>query len=302
MACIWSVFLFSQQVPDTNFKPNISHPAYASGEGPIVYIDAGHLNFHSRQGRYRVFADLLESDGYQIIDYPGKFEKEELEKGKILVISNALSENVEDWVIPNPSAFSKTEIAVLKQWVKEGGSLFLIADHMPFADASKDLAVEFGFEFTNGFVFDSRTDWRKSRSPSIFRLQNHSLIESLLTSGRDSSERVEQVASFTGQAFQIPEDAQSILNFDEHYINLIPDTSWVFDETTQEINASGWSQGAYKTYGEGRVVVFGEAGMFTAQLAGPNKIKMGMNHELASHNYQLLLNIIHWLDGKLNRE
>jgi hypothetical protein len=37
--------------------------------------------------------------------------------------------------------------------------------------------------------------------------------------------------------------------------------------------------------------------MFTAQLAGPLKYKIGMNSELAPENYQLLLNIIHWLDG-----
>jgi hypothetical protein len=52
-------------------------------------------------------------------------------------------------------------------------------------------------------------------------------------------------------------------------------------------------------HGAGRVVVFGEAAMFSAQLAGPEKIPMGMNQESATQNPQLLLNIIHWLDGKL---
>lgn len=57
--------------------------------------------------------------------------------------------------------------------------------------------------------------------------------------------------------------------------------------------------GAYKKYGKGKVVVFGEAAMFTAQLAGPNKNKTGMNNLVAPENYQLLLNIIHWLDGRI---
>jgi hypothetical protein len=39
--------------------------------------------------------------------------------------------------------------------------------------------------------------------------------------------------------------------------------------------------------------------MFTAQLAGPNQIRMGMNNDAAPENYQLLMNIVHWLDGKL---
>jgi len=36
--------------------------------------------------------------------------------------------------------------------------------------------------------------------------------------------------------------------------------------------------------------------MFSAQLAGPDKARMGMNEPTAKNNAQLLLNIIHWLD------
>lgn len=57
--------------------------------------------------------------------------------------------------------------------------------------------------------------------------------------------------------------------------------------------------GAYRTYGKGRITIFGEAAMFSTQIAGPEKIKMGMNNKVAPENHQLLLNIIHWLDGKL---
>jgi hypothetical protein len=46
--------------------------------------------------------------------------------------------------------------------------------------------------------------------------------------------------------------------------------------------------------GKGRVAVFGEAGMFTAQLTG-KKGTMGMNAPEAEQNPQLLLNVMHWL-------
>jgi hypothetical protein len=59
------------------------------------------------------------------------------------------------------------------------------------------------------------------------------------------------------------------------------------------------SQGAYKSNGKGKVAVFGEAAMFTAQLAGPEQRRIGMNSDLAPQNYKLVLNVIHWLDGKL---
>jgi len=286
----WS---FSQQVADTLYSPKIQNSVYEPGEGPIVFIDEGHHNFHTKNGRYKAFSNLLERDGYKVKEYKGKFNENNLSEGKILVISNALNEiNVEDWVLPNPSAFSKTEIEVVKKWVNAGGSLFLIADHMPMAGAAKDLAMMFEFEFTNGFVFDTI-----NRGPAYFNLKEKTLTESIITKGRDSSESVDQIATFTGQAFKIPDDANPILTFNKNYVNMLPDTAWIFDNKTTKFNVEGWSQGAYKKYGKGRIVVFGEAAMFSAQLAGTEKRKMGMNNKVAPQNYQLLLNIIHWLDG-----
>jgi hypothetical protein len=37
--------------------------------------------------------------------------------------------------------------------------------------------------------------------------------------------------------------------------------------------------------------------MFSAQLAGPNKLPMGMNAPIARQNSQFLLNVMHWLTG-----
>ncbi len=289
-------WLFSQQIADTTYDPVIQDPAYAVGKGPVVFIDEGHHNFHTRDGRFKAFSNLLERDGYPTKAYGGLFEKSQLAEGKILVISNALNEiNVDDWFLPTPSAFTEQEIEVVKQWVLGGGSLFLIADHMPLAGAAQDLAAVFGFEFTNGFAFDTVA----RGGPSLFGLNDKTLVESIITKGRNKAESVDQVATFTGQAFKIPESGTPILVFSNNYINYLPDTAWVVKDNTPRYNVGGWSQGAFRTFGKGRVVVFGEAAMFTAQLAGPQAIKVGMNSADAPRNYQLLLNIIHWLDGKL---
>jgi len=238
----------------------------------------------------------LEKDGYVVKGFEGQFDKDKLDKGKILVISNALNEvNTTNWFLPNPSAFTKIEIEVVKKWVNDGGSLFLIADHMPMAGAAKELASVFGFEFSNGFALDTVT-----QGPSYFNLKNKTLFESIITKGRDSTERVTQIVSFTGQALKLNDDATPILIFDENHINLMPDTAWQFHRNTPRYNIKGWSQGAYKKYGKGRVVAFGEAAMFTAQLTGSQRVKTGMNTEIAKENYKLLLNIMHWLDGKLD--
>lgn len=294
-ACLLPFCVISQQIADPNYHPKLKNPAYNKGKGPVVFIDEGHHNFHTKNGRYSAFADLLESDGYTVKEYDGDFKTNKLSKGKILVISNALNEiNTQNWYLPTPSAFTEMEINTVKEWVYNGGNLFLIADHMPMAGAAKDLATVFGFEFTNGFVFHATT-----KGNAYFTIQDGTLNESAITKGRDTTERVTHITSFTGQGFKIPDDATAILTFDEGYTNLMPDTAWVFKKETPEINAKGWSQGAYKKYGNGRIVVFGEAAMFTAQLAGPKKAKVGMNSDNASENYRLLLNIIHWLDGRL---
>ncbi len=287
-------YLFSQQIADTSYKPVISNPEYKTGNGPVVFIDEGHHNFHTKNGRYSAFAALLERDGYNVLAYKGAFKEDQLSKGRILVISNALNEiNVQNWYLPTPSAFSKNEIEVIRKWVNNGGSLFLIADHMPMAGAATELAAAFEFGCSNGFVFTP-----DGKGTAFFSLSDSSLGVTVLTKGRNESESVNSIVTFTGQGFTIPKEAVSILTFGEGFYSLQPDTAWVFNDSTTKVMVKGWSQGAYRKYGKGRVAMFGEAAMFTAQLAGPEKRKVGMNQPDASQNYKLLLNIIHWLDGK----
>lgn len=282
----------AQQIPDTAYHPKLLSTEYTFSQGPVILIDEGHHNFHTKDGRYQPFASLLTQDGYQVKSYTGSISSNKLALGKILVISNALHEsNVGHWYLPTPSAFTAEEIEELRRWVLRGGRLFLIADHMPLAGAAKDLAQVFGFEMSNGFVFHDSTE-----GVGYFNTVDGSLKQNIITQGRNKNEEINHIVTFTGQGFKIPEDAQSILTFDSKYYNLMPDTAWAFHSSTPRASVSGWSQGAFKEYGKGKIVVFGEAAMFTAQLAGAELKKIGMNAESAGENYQLLLNIIHWLD------
>ena len=286
----------SQQIADTLYNPEILRPAYPDGSGSQILIDEGHNNFHTLNGRYYPFARLLVRDGYKLGPLEGSVTLEKLQNCKILVISNPLHDrNVENWFLPNPSAYRDEEIEVIGNWVNEGGALFLIADHMPFPGAAGGLAKYFGFDFYNGFAIN-----QKRGQPSVFELKNETLKMNVITSGRSPDEAVFKVVSFTGQAFQIPTDAEPILQFDDKHTLYMPDTAWVFNENTRIIDMNGWYHAAYKEFGNGRIVVAGEASMFSAQLAGPQQYKMGMNSPLAPENYKLLLNIIHWLDRKLN--
>jgi hypothetical protein len=293
------VQLGAQQIPDRSFDPPIVNPAYPFGKGPLVLLDEAHHNFHTSEGRYYVFTKILKKDGYQVQSNKQKFTPDLLKKAKILVIANALNsinldnnEGETRWKLPTPSAFTTDEINAVNKWVKAGGSLFLIADHHPFPGAASDLAKSFGFTFHNGFATDTLSDGYpyKVSGTIFFSKKDASLAKHSLT------ENVEKVATFTGQAFQIPEKAVSLLTLEEQYKLLLPDTAWVFGQHTRRIPAKGLSQGAVLEYEKGRVAVFGEAAMFSGQLRGEAKKAMGLNAPEAKENIQFLQNIIHWLD------
>jgi hypothetical protein len=105
------------------------------------------------------------------------------------------------------------------------------------------------------------------------------------------SSGIDQVATFTGSSFELDGPGQPLLVFrDDVYSSSRP-------KATDKVSVTGHLQGAVLTLGKGRVAVFGEAAMFTAQLAGPKKIPMGMNAPIAMQNASFLLNVMHWLTG-----
>jgi hypothetical protein len=291
------VFSFAQQLPDTAFTYSIIHTAYEKGEGPVVYIDAAHNNFHTKDGGFFAFGKLLEQDGYNVKSLNTPISDAGVLKDcKILVIANAMNiANADDWANPTLSAFSEDEINVIKTFVKNGGSLFLIADHMPFAGAAYELGKAFGFEFLNGFAYTGERTW----PPSVFNFENNTLEKTSVVTGTKDYEMINQIATFTGSAFKIPEVAVPVLSFLKEHYALLPDTAWQFNENTPRQNLEGYYQGALMKFGKGRVAVFGEAAMFTAQVVNGTR-KVGFNSESAPKNAQFTLNLIHWLDSLLN--
>jgi hypothetical protein len=282
----------AQQQDDEDFTPSVPHPAYKAGEGPRVAIDEAHHNFHTVDGRYKPFAELLRRDGYRVNGLDKPLTAATLRDIAVLVISNPLHEsNMDNWSLPTPSAFTTEEIAALRAWVEDGGSLFLIADHMPFAGAAGDLARAFGVEFSNGFAAPGQHEDGK---PDRFGLDT-GLRASAITRGRAVDEEVTEVYSFTGSAFKPPPQASPILVFGPGSVSREPQRAWEFNSQTPTVSIEGWCQAAFMNVGRGRVALSGEAAMFTAQVAGPDRVKVGMNSPYAKQNVQLLLNLMHWL-------
>ena len=190
----------AQQVADTSFAPAIERPAYEAGRGPRVAIDEAHLNFHTADGGYAPFAALLRRDGYQVHSSRDPFTAGSLARADILVVANAMHEQSEnDWApLPNLPAFTDQEVAAVEAWVRAGGSLLLIADHMPLAGHAETLAAAFGVRFQNGFAQDAAGNGNLT-----FRRSDGSLASNIVTNGRGAGERVESVMTFTGQAFRV---------------------------------------------------------------------------------------------------
>jgi hypothetical protein len=284
----------AQQVPDTAFDPKVEKPQYPADRGPKVLIDAAHLNFHTAEGGYAPFAKLLRLDGYRVESSKKPFTASALAGADVLVIANAMHKQSEQDFAPLPtlSAFTDVEIAEVEKWVRAGGSLFLIADHMPLAGHAEALAAAFGVRFQNGFAMDANR-----RGLITFTRSAGSLTASPIANGRNAAERVDSVTTFTGQAFRIDPkvDAQPLLVLPEGYQLLLPEVAFKFSEKTPRVPATYMLQGAIVRHGNGRAAFFGEAAMFTAQLAGPDKVPMGMNSPEARQNARFALNLMHWL-------
>ena len=285
------------QVADTAFNPLIVRPAYPIGKGPTVLLDEGHFNFHTLAGRYAPFAKLLRRDGFVVGALRGPLTAEALAPARILVIANALSERTGQgsWSLPNPSAFTGDEVRLLERWVSGGGNLLLIADHMPFPGAAELLAAAFGILVADGFATDSTC----ALDELVFRRSDRSLADHPITNGRGRSERVDSVRTFTGQAFRLRSPGSGLLTLPTGSVVLLPVTAWEFSDSTPRIPAEGMLQGAALSHGRGRVAMFGEAAMFSAQVTGSSRRPMGMNAPRAGDNPRFLLNVMHWLAGLL---
>jgi hypothetical protein len=286
------------QVADDNFKPQIRNPVFAVGRGPKLLLDEAHANFHTVDGRYRPFVELLRADGFVVEASRQTITTAALQDSRILVIANATAPRKDgDAFIPAASAFATAEINALRQWVAAGGSLLLIADHLPWGGDAAVLAEAFGLLFSNGYA----TDEACGADEFLFQRSDDSLRDHPITRGRNAAERITAVRTITGQAFRAtdPKALSPLLVLAPNTVLLLPTAPWQFTAQTPRVAAQGMLQGAVLTVGKGRVAAFGEAAMFSAQVSGPQRRPMGMNMETAAENPQFLLNVMHWLAGLL---
>jgi len=288
--------LSQDQAADQTFQFDNPDPAFAPDSGPLVCVDAAHNNYHTADGRYRPFAELLRGDGYRVEGFDSTLSREALEICDLLVIANPLGEaNAgESWAFPHPSAFTREELEATYSWVRAGGSLLLIADHAPIAGATRDLGMLLGVGMLDGYAYDP------TQEPDTFSSETGSLVDHPITRGRTPDEGVDHVVTWTGQAFVAADGIAPLLVWgpgavmrvalDENFPDM-PEEEWPL------IPIEGLLHAVAAGLEAGRFVVLGEAAMCSAQ--STEDFNFGMSAPEAEQNGQFCLNVVRWLTGVL---
>jgi hypothetical protein len=283
------------QRADKDFDVTVESPAFKENE-PVLLFDEGHNNFHTTNGLYEPFANLVRNDGFELKILTTPVTAEVLNAVSIYVIANAKGKGD----LNDTPAFTEDETEIIKNWVLNGGSLLLIADHFPFGSAVENLGNKLGIEFQKGIVQDSLfyDTISKDQSQLEFSKENRLLIEHAITNG------VNKVITFTGQSLKCKDSlCISFLTLSDAAYDMTPNPKVTKDgnDTRVEVtydnpqSARGRSQGVALKFGAGKIVCLGEAAMLTAQKNRDNS-NVGMNYN--ADNKRLALNIIHWMTIK----
>jgi hypothetical protein len=290
----------AQQTADDDFDARVARPAYVDAH-PTVAIDEAHANFHTAAGRYKPLADLLSGDGYRVVRGTAPFARAGLAGVAVLIVANA--------GVGDAPAFTERECDAVRDWVRGGGALLLIADHSPYGAAAAGLAARFGVDMGKGFAFDT-TSSDGHPTVLVFSRDNGLLGDHPVMRGRGAGEEVRRVVAFTGQSLGVPAGATAILRLGAH-AREAPTREDVAAALAADAASggraravAGRAQGVVFPFGKGRVAVFGEAAMFSAQVVRftdggrPEEFRMGMNVP-GNDDRQLALNVLHWLSGLL---
>lgn len=280
----------AQQFADPQFDPKVDRPAFTDRH-PVVLIDEAHNNFHTADGRYKAFADLLRNDGFEVRPLKEKLSAGALKGCAILVIANAMGAPA----MRNPAAagpaFQPAECDAVNSWVRAGGSLLLIADHHPWGASNETLARRLGIDMGMSATFDPANSETYRPAWINYTRVNGLLGDHPIIAGRDGSERIDRVLTFAGQSVKGPAGSVPLLKLAASAADQ-PGPG----QPGRVGAASGRAQGVAFALGRGRVVVLGEAGMLGAQVAGRTGAPIGMNFP-GVDNRQFALNTMHWLAG-----
>ncbi len=311
------------QVPDTAYVPRVARPAFTRHH-PVVMVDEAHRNYFTVRGLYRGLAALLEADGLRVVPGVQPFSRRLLEGCDVLVVADASGAERPDHATARNSAFRPAECDAVRDWVREGGALLLVADSAPYASAMDSLARRFGVDMAKGYTIDTRRvdPEMNNQGCILYRRDQGMLGNHVILRGRDRSERIERVVTFSGQSLAGPPGSHGLLRLGPSAWD-VPFTSDARRETDRRLRAKADTTSVPRTpgsapalgrfqaiafaFGKGRVVALGEGAMFSAQhllgaeaqRRGRDRLRIGLNRPDLD-NERLALNVVRWLARALD--
>lgn len=292
------IAFFQAQRADYGWSPGIETPEF-TGERPRLLFDEGHHNASSVgvAGRCWPLGRLLRADGYRVERGRSAFTADALHGVQVLVIANAsgapkpqlfgLNLPISTDRKRSDAAFTTTEVQLIVSWVEQGGSLLFIADHAPFGEAASELGTALGVIMHRGFVEVPG----ESSDPLLFSADNGRLGEHPIVRGNRPGQDIRRVMTYTGQSLDGPVGAGVLLRLPDTAEEAVP-----VEGDDLATRPAGAAQGLAFERGRGRVVVLGEAGMVTAQVAARKPYGMNTGD---NDNRQFVLNVMHWLSRRL---
>jgi hypothetical protein len=258
----------AQQQTDLDYRAPLDAFAGAARGGGAIVIDEAHGNRHGlgsvdEPGTLRWLAGPAQSAELPLRPSAARLRRQTLRGVRLLILGSA------------SQPFTPEEVDAVTAWVEGGGSLLLLTDHEPFASPASGLASRFGVRF-------SRETLRPDRGSQGARIRFDRKAGGV---GRHEMARgADRVVTYGGQA---------LWRTNPQTIRLLPLPRVMFGEAGQRIDTSGAAQLMAFPFGRGRVVMSGEAGLFTAQRDADGS-RIGVA-DSGTDNERLVLGAVRWL-------
>jgi hypothetical protein len=287
----------ASQLADSAF-PRAAAVSARADRGPTVAIDEAHGNAGAASGFFEPFVDLLTRDGFRVVPLRGTFAAGPLAAIDMLVVA-AAGRAPSSATGQSPfRPIADRECDVVRDWVRGGGSLLIAAGAPAFITDADPLAARFGVETGRGRVFD-RVSGGGITTALEFSRGNGRLGEHGILRGGGRTGQITRVRTAGGRSLGVPRGAAILLKLSDTAREAMTRDDLEAEEfaSRQEadiagsfsIPVAGRAQALALSFGKGRLVVLGDAGLLSAP---------GLNVPDAD-NRQFALNVIHWLSRRL---
>jgi hypothetical protein len=265
-----------QLTVDESFNPAFDAPDFKTGTRPIVFIDEAHRNVISLGTYLGPVGRWLERLGYMVRPFRKNAEELGLDQGTAATVFVVANAQAPASAPADASAFTEQEVIAIEAWVKEGGSLLLVADRAPFGGPARALAKAFDVALDNNTILTKNADGPPTGELTIdvnkYGERTHPLFD-----------RVLSVAYVVGESMSGP-----------GVILRAPDGAYSGPtaQATDGPPAAGKALILAFEHGKGRVVVIGDGGVVSAFGSASGNAHRGISE---GDNTRFVRNTFKWL-------